>query len=193
MHWIDAIDRLSAFVGKAAGWLIVALTLAVSYEVFVRYVLSSPTTWAYDVSYMLYGALFMLAGAYTLSRNGHVRGDFIYRMLKPRTQAWLDLALYVLFFFPGITALIYSGYGFAELSWMMKEHSSSSPNGPPLYHFKTLIPVTGAFLFLQGLAEVARCVVCIRTGAWPRRIHDVQETELEILASRGAGDEGAKP
>lgn len=176
-----AIDAISAWVGKAFGWSIVILTLAISYEVASRYLFGRPTDWAYDVSYMLYGALFIMAGAYTLSRNGHVRGDVVYRFFKPRTQAGIDLVLYVLFFFPGVLALIYSGWSFAELAWMVKEHSSFSPAGPPLYHFKSLIPLAGCFLLLQGLAETVRCILCIKTGEWPQRLADVEELEKVIL------------
>ncbi|HYE50809.1 MAG TPA: TRAP transporter small permease subunit [Azospirillaceae bacterium] len=177
-----AIDRTSVLVGKLFSWCIVLLTLAVSTEVFMRYVLGQPTEWAYDASYILYGALFMMCGPYLLSRNGHVRGDFLYRTWRPRVQAGVDLALYLLFFFPAAAALIYTGYDFAKLSWVMKEHSSFSPNGAPLYHFKSLIPIAGGLMFLQGLAEVARCVACLRAGAWPQRLHDVEELENLMLA-----------
>lgn len=176
-----AIDAVSAGIGKLFGWCILILTLAVCWEVFSRYVLGQPTAWAFDASYMLYGTLFMMAGAYTLSRNGHVRGDFLYRQWSPRRQAAMDLALYLIAFFPGIIALIYAGYDFAKLSWLLREHSANSPNGPPLYHFKTLIPVAGALMALQGLAETARCVICLRTGQWPQRLHDVEELEKIIL------------
>jgi TRAP-type mannitol/chloroaromatic compound transport system permease small subunit len=175
------IDRISAFVGKLGAWCIVVLSFAVGYEVVVRYAFRAPTEWAFDVSYMLYGALFMLAGAYTLSRNGHVRGDFIYRRFPPRRQAAIDLVLYFIFFFPGILALVYSGYNYAKLSWLIGERSSLSPFGPPVYHFKTLIPVVGALMLLQGIAEVIRCAVCLRTGAWPPRLSDVEELEKVAL------------
>lgn len=176
-----AIDRVSTVVGKIGGWCILLLTFAISYEVFSRYVLGSPTEWAFDASYMLYGALFMLAGPYALARNGHVRGDFLYRTWSPRRQAGMDLALYLLFFFPGIVALVYAGWGFASFSWMINEHSAASPNGPPVYHFKTLIPAVGILMLIQGVAEAARCVICLRTGAWPPRLSDVEETEKLIL------------
>jgi TRAP-type mannitol/chloroaromatic compound transport system permease small subunit len=176
-----SVDRLNTHVGKAAGWTIVLLTLAICYEVFSRYVLWAPTQWAFDASYMLYGALFMLAGPYTLARNGHVRGDFLYRAWPPKRQAALDLVLYFLFFFPGILALVYAGYQFANFSWIIGERSSNSPGGPPLYQFKSLIPIVGGLMLLQGLAEVARCLMCLRTGAWPERLHDVEETERIIL------------
>ena len=175
------VDRFNSAIGKAAGWCILVLTFAVSYEVFARYVLRAPTTWAFDVSYILYGTLFMLAGPYALARNAHVRGDFLYRTWPPRRQACMDLVLYILFFFPGILALCYAGYQFAAFSWMIREHSSNSPNGPPLYHFKSLIPIVGVMMVAQGLAEVARCIICIRTGQWPHRLHDVEETEKLIL------------
>ena len=175
------VDQISTWVGHAFAWCTLLLTFAVSYEVFSRYVLKHPTTWAYDTAYILYGTLFMMAGAYALSRNAHVRGDFLYRTWRPRVQAGLDLVLYFLFFFPGIFALVYSGYGFAKLSWMMNEHSSFTPGGPPIYPFKTVVPIAAAFLVLQGVAEVIRCIICLRTGKWPRRLHDVEELEKVII------------
>jgi TRAP-type mannitol/chloroaromatic compound transport system permease small subunit len=182
------VDEINTWVGKIFAWCIVILTLVVSYEVFSRYVLGRPTAWAYDTSYILYGTLFMMAGAYTLARNGHVRGDFLYRQWPSRVQAGLDLVLYFLFFFPGILALIYSGYSFARLSWMMNEHSSFTPGGPPIYPFKSLIPIAGALLLLQGVAEVVRCIICLRVGAWPQRLHDVEELEKAILAERQSSE-----
>jgi len=181
-----AVDRLNGFVGKTAAWCILILTLAVSYEVFSRYLFSRPTTWAFDASYMLYGTLFMLAGAYTLSRNGHVRGDFLYRQWSPRRQAAVDLVLYILFFFPGIVALIVAGWSFARLSWLLNERSAFTPAGPIVWPFKFLIPITGLLMLLQGLAETARCVICLRTGAWPQRLQDVEEMEKLILARAAA-------
>ncbi|MGE0737433.1 MAG: TRAP transporter small permease subunit [Alphaproteobacteria bacterium] len=180
------VDRFSAFVGKTFAWSILLLTLAISFEVFSRYALGQPTEWAFDASYILYGTLFMMAGAYALSRNGHVRGDFLYRKWHPRRQAWFDLVLYIIFFFPGILALIWSGYDFAKMSWIMQEHSSASPNGPPVYHFKTLIPIAGLLLLIQGVAEVIRCVICIRYGDWPQRLTDVEELEKVILEQAAA-------
>ena len=182
------IDQISTLVGKTAGWAILILTFVTCYEVFMRYVFSRPTDWAFDASYMLYGALFMLAGAYALSRNSHVRGDFLYRSWPVRRQAGMDLTLYVLFFFPGILALIYSGFGFAELSWLMKERSSASPSGPPVYHFKTLIPVTGALMLMQGIVEFMRCIIAVRDGAWPQRLHDVQELDQLMLQKAEQGE-----
>jgi TRAP-type mannitol/chloroaromatic compound transport system permease small subunit len=185
------VDQVSTFIGHVFAWCILLLTLAVSYEVFSRYVLGAPTDWAFDASYFLYGALFIMAGAYALSRNAHVRGDFLYRSWQPKTQAGMDLVLYILFFFPGIIAFIYSGYGFAAQSWVNHEHSAYSPAGPPIYHYKTLIPITGIFLLLQGVVEVVRCLICLRTGAWPKRLHDVEELEKVILEQHA--DAEAKP
>lgn len=176
-----AIDRLNTFIGKLFGWTILILTFAITYEVFCRYVLSAPTAWAFDVSYMLYGTLFMMAGAYTLSRNGHVRGDFIYRTWAPRKQAKVDLTLYILFFFPGILALIYSGWSYFWLSYLLNERSSFSPYGPIIWPFKGIIPLTGILMLLQGVVETMRCIICIRTGEWPQRLHDVEELETVIL------------
>jgi TRAP-type mannitol/chloroaromatic compound transport system permease small subunit len=180
------VDRVSTIVGQFFAWSILLLTLAVSYEVFSRYALGAPTDWAFDASYILYGLLFIMAGAYALSRNAHVRGDFLYRSWSQRRQAGMDLVLYIVFFFPGIIAFIYSGYGFAAQSWFSHEHSAYSPSGPPIYHYKTIIPVTGILLLLQGIVEVVRCLICLRTGGWPRRLHDVEELEKLILEQREA-------
>lgn len=188
------IDSLSMWVGKAFGWLILVLTLGVSYEVFVRYVLSAPTTWAFDFSYITYGAMFLMAGAYTLSRNGHVRADVLYRFWKPRTQASMDLALYILFFMPAVAAFIYSGWNYAEMSIRFREVSIFSPAGVPVFPLKALTPLTGVLLLLQGIAEVFRCIMCIQTGAWPQRLHDVEEMESVILQEQklhGAQEEVA--
>jgi TRAP-type mannitol/chloroaromatic compound transport system permease small subunit len=175
------VDSLSAWVGKAFAWLILVLTLGVSYEVFVRYVLRAPTTWAFDFSYITYGAMFMMAGAYTLSRNGHVRADVLYRFWQPRTQAKMDLVLYIIFFLPAVAAFIYAGWNYAAMSIRFREVSIFSPAGVPIFPLKTLVPITGVLLLLQGVAEIIRCVICIRTGAWPQRLHDVEETESLIL------------
>jgi TRAP-type mannitol/chloroaromatic compound transport system permease small subunit len=175
------VDGLSSAIGKTYGWCIVILTFTTSYEVFARYVFRAPTEWAFDASYMLYGTLFMMAGAYALARNGHVRGDFIYRAWAPRKQAMMDLVLYILFFFPGMLAFVYAGYGFAELSRRMNEHSAASPNGPIVWPFKWMITVVGCLMVMQGIVEVFRCVTCIRSGEWPKRLHDVEELEKVIL------------
>jgi TRAP-type mannitol/chloroaromatic compound transport system permease small subunit len=182
------IDRFSTLVGQLFAWCIVLLTGVITYEVFVRYVFRAPTTWAYDVSYMLYGTLFMMAGAYTLSRNGHVRGDFLYRNFPPRRQAWFDLVLYILFFFPAIFAFMISGLHFFEDSFRQNERSMFSPTGPVIWPFKFLIPLVGFLLLLQGLVEVVRCIRCIREGAWPQRLADVEELEQQILAKAMALD-----
>jgi TRAP-type mannitol/chloroaromatic compound transport system permease small subunit len=181
------IDRLSTWTGKAIAWSVVLLTLIVCYDVAARYIFRSPTQWGFDVAIILYGVLFMMAGAYTLARNGHVRADMIYRALQPRTQAWIDLALYFLFFFPGIAALAYAGLEFAQTSWAMRETSSVTSAGTPIYPFKAVIPLAGLLLLLQGLAEVARCVVCLRTNQWPQRLHDVEEEDIEQLKDILAG------
>lgn len=175
-----SIDRISAWAGKGFAWTIVLLTAVVGYEVIVRK-LGAPTNWAFDVSSMLFGVLFMMGGAYTLSRNGHVRGDLLYRTLSPRVQAWMDLVLYVVFFIPGIAALVYAGWEFAGKSWALQEASSVTGSGLPVYPVKAIIPIAGALLLLQALAEIIRCVLCIRTGGWPARLHDVEEADIEQL------------
>jgi len=180
------IDSLSTWTGKAFAWLIVVLTLGVTYEVTVRYLLRAPTTWAFDFSYINYGALFLMAGAYTLARNGHVRADVIYRFLAPRTQASLDLVLYLLFFVPAAAALIYSGWNYASASVRFREVSIFSPAGVPVFPLKALIPVAGTLLMLQGLAEIIRCCICIREGRWPQRLHDVEETESVVIREKQA-------
>src|SRR3989338_4266869 len=175
---LRAIDQVSYWSGKAFAWLIVGLTLVVSVEVFKRYILNAPTAWIFDFNNMLYGTLFMMCGAYTLAAGGHVRADFVDIYMKPRAQASLDLALYLLFFIPGILGLIYAGYDYAALSWRIGEHSTVTAEGPPVYHFKTVIPLAGLLVMLQGLAEILRCVVCLRTGAWPARLEDVEEIDV---------------
>ena len=176
-----AVDKVSTWVGHAFSWLIVALTLLISWEVFSRYVLDAPHAWAFDAMIMLYGTLFMMAGAYTLSKNGHVRGDVLYGFFQPRTQATLDLILYLLFFVPGVIALTYAGYFYAADSWRINEQSNVTADGPPIYPFKTIIPLAGIFLMLQGVVEIIRCIVCLRDGAWPSREQDVEEVDVEKL------------
>jgi TRAP-type mannitol/chloroaromatic compound transport system permease small subunit len=175
---LHAIDEISYWSGKTFAWLILALTFMVSIEVFKRYILNAPTAWIFDFNSMLYGTLFMMCGAYTLAQAGHVRADFVYIYLRPRAQAALDLTLYVLFFVPGILALIYAGYGYAGDSWRIGEHSTVTAEGPPIYHFKSVIPIAGVLVMVQGLAEIVRCIVCLRSGAWPARLQDVEEIDV---------------
>jgi TRAP-type mannitol/chloroaromatic compound transport system permease small subunit len=177
-RFLHTIDGISTWVGKAAAWLIIALMTVVCLEVFKRYLLNAPTAWIFDLNNMLYGSLFMLCGAYALAQNAHVRGDFLYSSMRPRTQALLDLVLYFVFFFPGIGALLYAGWEYAGDSWRIGEHSNVTADGPPVYHFKTVIPIAGALVLLQGFAEVVRCIVCLRTGAWPSRLKDVSEIDV---------------
>jgi len=175
------VDKLSTWVGQAFSWLIVALTLHITWEVFSRYVLDHPRAWAFDAMIMMYGTLFMMAGAYTLAKSGHVRGDVIYGYFTPRAQAILDLTLYIVFFIPGIVALTYAGYFYAAESWAIDEHSNITAEGPPVYPFKTVIPLAGAFVLVQGIVEIIRCIICIRQGAWPTREEDVQEVDVDKL------------
>lgn len=175
-----AVDRASTWLGQFFGWLIVLLTLGISWEVFSRYVMNKPHAWALDAQIMMYGTLFMMAGAYTLSKNGHVRGDVLYSFFRPRTQAKVDLVLYILFFLPGIVALTWSGWGFAVESLAIREQTFSA-EPLPLYPFKFVIPIAGGMLLLQGLVEIVRCVQCIRDGEWPSREQDVEEVDVEKL------------
>jgi TRAP-type mannitol/chloroaromatic compound transport system permease small subunit len=175
------VDKVSTFVGQAFSWLIVSLTLLISWEVFSRYALDHPHPWVFDVMIMMYGTMFMMAGAYTLAKSGHVRGDVLYGFFEPRTQATLDLVLYILFFIPGVVALAWAGYNFAAESWAINEHSNITSDGPPVYPFKTVIPVAGALLLLQGIVEIIRCVICIKEGEWPSRVQDVQEVDVDKL------------
>ncbi|HEX2112922.1 MAG TPA: TRAP transporter small permease subunit [Alphaproteobacteria bacterium] len=190
-----AVDRLSAWSGKTFAWLIVALALVVGVEVFKRYILNAPTAWIFDLNSMLYGTLFMMCGAYALAQNAHVRGDFLYGSMRPRMQAGLDLTLYFLFFLPGMIALLYAGYYFAELSWRINEHSNVTADGPPVYHFKTVIPIAGALVLIQGLAEIVRCVICLRDGRWPARLKDVEEIDVvgtQLQASEYVDEESRR-
>jgi TRAP-type mannitol/chloroaromatic compound transport system permease small subunit len=178
---IHAIEGLSQWVGKAFGWCILILTLSVSYEVFVRYVLNKPTVWAFDMMVQMYGALFLMAGAYALAQDAHVRGDVLYRLFSVRWQARVDFVLYILFFFPGMFALFWYGWEIAKDSWRYEEVSWNSPARIQIYFFKTLIPVAGFLLMLQGLAEMARCWLAMRNGVWLERLDDVRETEDMLM------------
>jgi TRAP-type mannitol/chloroaromatic compound transport system permease small subunit len=182
--YIRFADDLSAWFGKVFAWCILVMTFGISYEVVVRYAFRAPTPWAFDLSYMLYGTLFMMAGAYTLSRDAHVRGDFIYRLWKPRTQASVELVLYFVFFFPGVLALVFAGWKYASRSWSYLEVSSNSPAGIPIYQFKSVIVAAGILLFLQGIAQVFRCIICLRTGEWVRAVDDVEETEKVLMQAQ---------
>jgi TRAP-type mannitol/chloroaromatic compound transport system permease small subunit len=175
------VDKISTWVGQAFSFLILALTLHVSWEVYSRYVLDAPRAWAFDVMIMLYGTLFMMAGAYTLAKNSHVRGDVIYGFFTPRAQATLDLTLYIVFFIPGVIALVWAGYTYAAESWAINEHSNITSEGPPVYPFKTVIPVAGALVLMQGIVEIIRCIICIKQGKWPSREEDVQEVDVDKL------------
>ena|SRR5690606_6236439 len=175
------IDRFNTWLGQLFGWLVLALTLFVTYEVFSRYALGNPHAWSFDAMNMMYGGLFMMAGAYTLSKNGHVRGDVLYGFFPPRLQAGLDLTLYILFFFPGVIALVWAGYTYAAESWMINEHSTITADGPPIYPFKAIIPLAGIALLLQGFVEVVYCAQCLKRGHWPRREKDVEEVDVDKL------------
>jgi TRAP-type mannitol/chloroaromatic compound transport system permease small subunit len=194
-RFLHTIDEISTWAGKAAAWLIILLMGVVCVEVFKRYIRNMPTAWIFDANNMLYGTTFMLCGAYTLAQNAHVRGDFLYSSMKPRMQASLDIVLYVVFFIPGIAALIYAGYDYAALSWHINEHSNVTADGPPVYHFKSMIPLAGALIMLQGIAEIVRCVVCLRTGEWPSRLKDVAEIDVieqQLAHSEYVDDESRK-
>jgi len=185
-RFIYAVDYLSRTVGHAFAWCIIILTLGTCYEVFVRYALNDPTSWAFDLSYLMYAGVFFMAGAYTLSRGGHVRADMFYRLWKPRTQATVELTLYILFFFPGILALVIAGWDYGWTSMKIREVSVNSPAGVPIWPLKMMIPFGAGLIALQGFAEVLRCVVCLRNGKWTARLHDVEELENQILAQAAA-------
>ncbi len=192
-RFIYGIDQLSKSVGHAFAWCIVTLTLGTCYEVFVRYVLNNPTSWAFDMSYLMYGAVFYMAGAYTLSRGGHVRADMFYRLWKPRTQARVEFVLLILFFFPGVLALVYAGWSYGYESMRIGEVSVNSPAGVPIWPLKMMIPVGAALLALQGFAELLRCLICLKQGYWEPRLHDVQELADQIIEdhAKQSKNEGA--
>ena len=191
---IYGIDLLSRTVGHAFAWCLMILTLGTSYEVFVRYALNEPTSWAFDFSYLMYGAMFYMAGAYTLSRGGHVRADMFYRLWRPRTQATVELVLYVLFFFPGVLALVIAGWHYGYDSMRIFESSVNSPAGVPIWPLKMLIPFGAGLLALQGFADVLRCIICMQNNEWPARLHDVEELEKQILEeyARKSGQQTAQ-
>ena len=179
-NFLLAVDRLSTWIGKAFAWSIVGLTLLISWEVFSRYVLNKPHAWMLDAQIMLYGTLFMTAGAYTLAARGHVRGDVLYGFFRPRTQAAIDLVLYIVFFLPGIIALTWAGWHYAQESLAIREQTFNA-DPLPVYPFKFVIPLSGAILLLQGIVEIIRCVICLQTGEWPSREKDVEEVEVDKL------------
>ena len=183
---IHSIESLSIWVGRAFGWCILILTLSVSYEVFVRYVLNSPTVWAFDMMVQMYGALFLMAGPYALAQDTHVRADVIYRFLQPRWQARADFLLYIVFFFPGMAALFWYGWEIASDSWRYQEVSWNSPARIQIYFFKTLIPLAGALFIVQGISECMRCYLAIKTNVWPERHEDSKETE-DLLRGQATG------
>ena len=193
-RFIYAVDLLSRTVGHAFAWCLMILTFGTSYEVFVRYVLNEPTSWAFDFSYLMYGAMFYMAGAYTLSRGGHVRADMFYRLWRPRTQATVELVLYVLFFFPGVLALVIAGWAYGYDSMRIFESSVNSPAGVPIWPLKMLIPFGAGLLALQGFADVLRCIICMQNNEWPARLHDVEELEKQILEeyARKSGQQTAQ-
>ena len=193
-RFIYGVDLLSRTVGDAFAWCLMILTFGTTYEVFVRYVLNEPTSWAFDFSYLMYGAMFFMAGAYTLSRGGHVRADMFYRLWRPRTQAIVELTLYVIFFFPGVLALVIAGWDYGFNSMRIREQSVNSPAGVPIWPLKMLIPMGAGLLALQGFAEVLRCIQCMQDNNWPDRLHDVEELEKQILAehARKAEQEAAQ-
>ena len=188
---IYAIDQLSKIVGHAFAWCIVILTIGTTYEVIVRYAFNAPTDWAFDFSYILYGGLFFMAGAYTLSRGGHVRADMFSRNWPPRVQATVEIVLYVIFFFPGILAMVIAGYHYAYDSFRILEKSINSPIGVPIWQIKLLIPVGAALIAVQGVAEVMRAAICLREGRWPPRLHDVEELEQQLMHDKKTQQEYA--
>ncbi len=181
IRYIRFADGVSAWFGKAFAWLIVLMTFGTSYEVFVRYVLGSPTPWALDVSFIMYGTLFMMGGAYTLSRGQHVRGDFLYRTWQPKTQAKVDLVLYIFFFFPGVLALVFTGWKYSSRSWSYTEVSVNSPAGIPIFQFKSVLVAAGLLLVIQGVAQIFRCILAIRNNEWIEAEEDVLETEDMLI------------
>ena len=182
--YIYFFESLSIWIGRAFGWCILILTLSVTYEVFVRYVLNAPTVWAFDMMVQMYGALFLMAGPYALAQDAHVRGDVLYRLFPFKVQARIDLILYIFFFFPGMLALFYFGYEIASDSWRYKEVSWNSPARIQIYFFKSLIPLAGGLLILQGISESMRCILCIKNGKWMKRHEDVRETEENLISKK---------
>ena len=188
-NFITFADHLSTSIGKAFSWCIVILMGGTVYEVIMAYVFNAPTLWNFDFSMQMYGAILMMSGAYCLATESHVRGDVIYRLFKPKTQAWLDLVLYFIFFFPGVLALTFYGYDYAALAWKIKETSWSSPAQIQIYMVKAMIPAAGLTLTIQGISEVFRSVICIQTGHWPARMVVAEETEKILMRSSHEEDQ----
>ena len=187
--YIKFADNLSTSMGKAFSWCIVILMGGTCYEVTMAYIFNKPTLWNFDFSMQMYGAILMMSGAYCLATESHVRGDVIYRLFKPKTQGWIDLTLYFIFFFPGVIALAFYGYDYATLAWKIKETSWSSPAQIQIYMAKSLIPAAGVLLTIQGVAEVFRSVICIKTGHWPSRMVVAEETEQILMKKAESEDQ----
>jgi TRAP-type mannitol/chloroaromatic compound transport system permease small subunit len=187
-HYIKFADALSTSMGKAFAWCIVILMGGTVYEVVMAYVFNAPTLWNFDFSMQMYGAILMMSGAYTLAQEAHVRGDVIYRLFSNRVQASIDFVLYFIFFFPGVIALAFYGYEYAALAWKIKETSWSSPAQIQIYMVKAMIPCAGVLLTIQGLSELFRCIICIRTGQWPARMVVAEETEKILMKAAEEGN-----
>ncbi len=162
---IRTIDSFSKWSGRLFSFLAVPMMGALVYEVGSRYLLKAPTVWAYDITYMTYGSLFMLGAAYALHRKAHVRTDLIYRLLSVRTQALIDGVLYFTLFFPGMAFFLVKGWESFAYSWFLKEKAMGAW-APPLYPFKAVIPLAALLLIIQGVAELMKCIHAYRRGEW---------------------------
>ena len=176
----NAIDALTRAVGKAIAWLILPMVLSLVWEVVARYFFNAPTVWAYDMTFMLYGTFFMVGSAWTLQKGGHIRTDVYYGRWSPRTQARVDLACYVVFFFPAMAVMGWLGIEYFLKSYGQNERIVTSPWLPIVWPFKFMIPATAALLLLQGIAE------CIR--AWFRAFGP---DDAAAVAATPADDEGS--
>ena len=170
-HWMAAaitwIDRFSLWTGRIVCWLTVPLIGAMVYEIFMRYAFTAPTMWAYDISRMLYGALFMLGAGYGLFRGVHIRADFIYRNWSARAQGMVDGILYVLFYFPGLIVFLWMSTDFAYESWIRLERGMDTAWMPFVFPIKTVLPIGVLFLMIQGVSELLKCIYAATKGRWP--------------------------
>ncbi len=186
--YINFADQFVVWIGRSFAWGIFILTAAVMYEVIMRYFFNAPTLWAFDFTIQMYGAVFMMGGASAMSTKTHVQADMYYNRLSEKRQAILDLILFICFYAPGVFALTYAGYFYAKKAWIVHETSWNSPAQIQIYFSKSLIPIAGLLLLIIGISEIFRCIICIKTGKWPERIDDVEETEKMILRKIQKGE-----
>lgn len=161
---IRNIDGFTDWTGTIISWLSVPLVLGVAYEVAARYLFNAPTVWAYDMTYMLYGTLFMLGAAYALHKGAHIRTDFFWEKFSTRKKGWIDAISYVVFFFPSLIMLFLISWHEFHYAYAINETSDQTPWRPVLWPFKFVVPLACLLLLIQGVSELLKSIYMVRTG-----------------------------